>query len=194
MERNIVKFKESALNNVYKKREAEVLEYKTKLDKELEDYRSGKIKQNEAVLLLEEDMIQKTINEGYTDKLYLLKKKLSQRTDEMKDIIFKELLEKLEDFKKTEEYLLYLAKLIETIKSYCKPGDSIQILIDPTDGHLKEELEKRVKCPLVIEDSFIGGVRAFLNDNVMIDNSFQSKFGELQANFSLLKYGDEIAG
>ena len=64
--------------------------------------------------------------------------------------------------------------------------DVITVYIDPDDASLKNELANELNCNVVVSDySFGGGTRTVIEEKqILIDNSFETKFDNLYDDFS----------
>lgn len=93
---------------------------------------------------------------------------------ELKNQLFKEVKELLEDYKKTDAYKQYLVSYIHKAAEYAD-GQSLTIYIDKSDEGLKGYLEEYTGMTITIsQEDFIGGVRSVIpGRNVLVDRTFK---------------------
>lgn len=184
-------FYEFTIKNAYEKSNITITEYKEALEEKFEDHKIAKLKQAEVDILNEKDIIKRENNDKYSHANQFIKKELIKKNQEFTDNIFQELIKLLNNYKKTKDYQNMLIKQINNIRMYAKWGEEQIIYLEPSDIDLKEELEKETNCTLTMaEDSFIGGIKAVVNKNILIDNSFLSKIEELRENFNIHKLNE----
>ncbi|MDF2951974.1 MAG: V-type synthase subunit [Anaerocolumna sp.] len=87
---------------------------------------------------------------------------------------------------KTPEYTQLLTSQIVKAKEFAN-GEEMIIYINSSDESLKETLEAKTGAKLTISNrDFIGGTRAVMQEkNILIDNSFITRFKEAKNEFVL---------
>ena len=110
---------------------------------------------------------------------------VNQASDELKEKLFVEVKQLLEDYMTTSAYQQLLIKQIKNIQKEAGSGKLI-LYIDPADSDKRSSLQVATGAPVTVSEySFMGGTRAVLQDrNILIDNSFASKLEKLKADFS----------
>ena len=110
---------------------------------------------------------------------------VNQASDELKEKLFVEVKQQLEDYMTTSTYQQLLIKQIKNIQKEAGSGKLI-LYIDPADSDKRSSLQAATGAPITVSEySFMGGTRAVLQDrNILIDNSFASKLEKLKADFS----------
>ena len=105
--------------------------------------------------------------------------------NELKEKLFVEVKQLLEDYMTTSAYQQLLIKQIKNIQKEAGSGKLI-LYIDPADSDKRSSLQVATGAPVTVSEySFMGGTRAVLQDrNILIDNSFASKLEKLKADFS----------
>lgn len=185
-------FQESSINSAYEKSNRAVREYEEALERKFEEHKREKLKHAENEIKTETDLIKRENNDKYSQAQNNIKKEFTKRSQELTEKIFYELIDLIKSYKKTEDYKKLLIKQINNVRTYVKWGEEQSIYIDSTDVLLKNELENATNCSLsVAEESFIGGIRANVSNNIYIDDSFLTKLDELEENFNLLKCIEE---
>lgn len=113
-----------------------------------------------------------------------IKRRISEKNEELISRLFQDVLAKLNNYMKTEDYVELLKKQIEAAKAFAK-GESMTVYLNPSDSHLKTRLEEQTKTTLTISDrDFTGGIRAVVHSkNVLIDSSFSSRLLEEKESF-----------
>lgn len=106
-----------------------------------------------------------------------LKRKLGKRQLLLKDQIFSEVRNMLDDYMLTDAYIDLLQSYINDAASFAA-GESLTIYMNANDADKKAELEQRTGLHLTISnDDFYGGIRAAIpGRNILIDHSFKRKF------------------
>ncbi len=114
-----------------------------------------------------------------------IKRKITQKQNELKEKLFVEVKQQLEDYMTTSTYQQLLIKQIKNIQKEAGSGKLI-LYIDPADSDKRSSLQAATGAPITVSEySFMGGTRAVLQDrNILIDNSFASKLEKLKADFS----------
>lgn len=113
-----------------------------------------------------------------------IKRDITLKQNKMKSDIFSQVVDKLNDFKKTDEYKALLVKQIESVNNEF-PDVDITFYIDSEDTNLLEYLKEITHSTIEIsQTSFIGGTKAIIIEkNILVDNTFKSKLSEEQENF-----------
>lgn len=103
-----------------------------------------------------------------------LKRELGKTQKKLKEALFQEVLEQLQEYMKTDEYMKTLITYIEKAIGFVN-GESMTIYINPTDEDKKKYLEEHTGLTLTVsKEDFIGGIRAVLHErNILIDYAFK---------------------
>lgn len=109
---------------------------------------------------------------------------MRKKASELNTKLYTEVCEKLEDFKKTPEYVELLKKYIQKVQEYSLDCP-FTIFIDKSDEHLIDTIKKycnqKIKFSL---EPIIGGIFAYLpNEKILLNLSFKEKLLELLDNF-----------
>lgn len=188
-EEKLKHFHEASINSAYEKSTIAISDYKDVLEKKYNEHKAFKLKKAENEIKQETDNIIRKNNDKYSHAHNYIKMELTVKTKEITDKIFDELIMMLNEYKKTDDYKKLLIHQITSVRTYARWGEEQTIYIEASDIAYKDELEKQTNCTLTVsEESFIGGIQAVVNQNVLIDNSFLSKINELRENFNFSKY------
>ena len=106
------------------------------------------------------------------------------KQEELKETLFVEVKQKAQAFMETPEYMDYLCKQIQEVKSFAGE-DEIQISLSSGDSSKLEALSQKTGAELTVSsDDFIGGIRAAIpQKNIMIDNSFLEGLESMRKEF-----------
>ncbi len=159
--------------------------YKAHIDRHYNDKMEEAEKKAELkIKATKEDIIKKAKKECANEQLRL-KRKISNKQMELKNILKDEIKKQLVEFAKTEEYMMMLEKQIKEILDFAM-GNSVNIYLDANDADKKEILESKTNCTLTIfKKQFLGGTMAEIPvKNIWIDNSFESKLDGIMEDYT----------
>ena len=174
-------FEESSLEEARKQASAMIEEYKVNLDKVEKEHKATTLRQSDLQLKTESDNLKRNNNMALSKEQL----QITQKQNELKEKLFVEVKQLLEDYMTTSEYQQLLIKQIKNIQKEAGSGKLI-LYIDPADSDKRSSLQLATGAPVTVSEySFMGGTRAVLQDrNILIDNSFASKLEKLKADFS----------
>lgn len=146
------------------------------LEKLLEDHRSEARRQSETRVKAETTNARLSLNQAAAKSQLEIKRRQGKVQQELKDKVFKEALELVKDYMKTEAYSDFLVKCIRNAERFAGSTDLV-IYINPSDEGKRSDLEDATGIHLTISaEDFIGGVRAVIRSrNILIDNSFKTQ-------------------
>lgn len=168
-----------------------IKEHSDALEKIFDDHKETALRQAELTIKTETNNAKQELNKALAKSQLDLKRKQGKCQTQLKNQLFKRVLELTEEYMKTDAYDELLVKHISKALSFAQ-GEDMTIYINPSDADKKEMLEKRTGAVLTIsKEDFLGGVRAVIHDrHILIDNSFSSLLQEEYDNF--LFSGGEI--
>lgn len=160
-------------------------EYKTALETEMERHKQEKQAASENQFKIATDNAAREINKALSAEHLHIKRKLSKKQQQLKESIFAEVEDLLEDFSQKPEYTDWLEVKIKQSLEVAE-NDSIQIYLTAKDSAKAEELTKRTGItPLISETDFLGGIRAVIPEkNILIDNTFLTAFENEKERFN----------
>lgn len=160
-------------------------EYKTALETEMERHKQEKQAASENQFKIATDNAAREINKALSTEHLHIKRKLSKKQQQLKESIFAEVEDLLEDFSQKPEYTDWLEVKIKQSLEIAE-NDSIQIYLTAKDSAKAEELTKRTGItPLISETDFLGGIRAVIPEkNILIDNTFLTAFENEKERFN----------
>jgi vacuolar-type H+-ATPase subunit E/Vma4 len=161
-----------------------VEEYQKSLQTVFEEHKEGALRKAEAAYQAESDKLIRNKNRELSDEAIKQKRKISEKSAELTDKLFQEVMAILLPFKTTPVYYELLCSQIKEAVEFAR-GDSITIYIDPSDQALKTSLEADTLAVLTVSTrEFTGGIRAVITDkNILIDHSFLTRLEELHSSF-----------
>ena len=163
-----------------------VAAYKAMLDKNFAERKENALRKAKANFKIASDNIIRERNRKLSVETLDIKRKVLDKTTEISNRIFKDVIKMLEEYMKTPQYDdLLCAQIMNAIRF--AQGDSITLYINPTDAHRISSLEEKTGVSLTISNrDFIGGIRAVIpSRSILIDNSFLTKLDEEKSNFTL---------
>lgn len=160
-------------------------EYKAALETEMECHKQEKQAASESQFKIDSDNAAREINKALSAEHLHIKRKLSKKQQKLKESIFAEVEELLDDFSKKPEYTDWLEDKIKQSLEIAE-NDSVQIYLTAKDSAKAEELTKRTGItPLISETDFLGGIRAVIPEkNILIDNTFLTAFENEKERFN----------
>ena len=160
-------------------------EYKTALETEMERHKQEQQAASENQFKIATDNAAREINKALSAEHLHIKRKLSKKQQHLKESIFAEVEDLLEDFSKKPEYIDWLEDKIKQSLEIAE-NDSVQIYLTAKDSAKAEELKKRTGItPLISETNFLGGIRAVIPEkNILIDNTFLTAFENEKERFN----------
>lgn len=160
-------------------------EYQKGLDSVFDAYKADVYRKQALQLKFSEENLRKEKNTEVSKRQMEIRRAVGEKQEELKQNLFHEVEEKLESYKRTDAYDIYLKEWISRAKEFADQ-EEIQIYIDPADKNKLPELEKKTGAKLTVSEySFQGGMRAVIRSkNILIDQSFETKLNEIKKDFS----------
>ena len=184
-EEKLKHFSEVSMETAREEAQRAITEYKAVLEDEMEQHKKEKQAASENQFRIEAENAAREINKALSAEQLHIKRKLSRKQQELREILFSEIQEQLRAFTKTEGYADWLEAKVK--KALVIAGeDEIQISLSPEDADLIPEIEKRTGMrPLLAEDSFLGGIRAVIpQKNILIDDTLLTSFQNEKESFN----------
>lgn len=184
IEEKLKLFMDISVNGAYEKGQLMLEEYKIGMDKIFEEHRAESLATAETYMRTAKSGIKRNLSKDFSKQQTDIRRQLTEKQNELKEKIFSEVIDALEEYKKTEDYTKLLIKYIRDSISVAQ-NKEIEIFIDPEDSdklkYLSEQTDFEIK---ISESSFMGGMKAIIPaKNIIIDNSFESKFDLEKENF-----------
>lgn len=186
LDEKLASFRKLALADASQKSEEMIVEYQNSLQEMLKDHEEAMSRKTASLLEVESQKLIQEKNRQMAVEHLDFRRRLNEKTDELKEILFADVSERLSKYMETEEYEKCLEKQIRDALAFAR-GDKITIYINPTDEGKKAALEKATEATLTVSAiDFIGGTRAVISErNILIDRSFLTKMEEEKDSFAL---------
>ncbi|MEJ8733553.1 MULTISPECIES: V-type ATP synthase subunit E [Mediterraneibacter] len=167
--------------------------YKEALEKVLKDHKEEAIRQSQTRIKAETTNARQQLNQAMAKSQLEIKRQYGKIQLDLKEKIFEEAKNLIDDYMKTESYMDYLIKCIRHAQNFAGE-DPVIIYINPSDETKRSDLEDATGLHLTISaEDFIGGVRSVIRArNILIDHSFKTKLRNEYDAFLFLG-GDGIA-
>lgn len=167
--------------------------HKEALEKIFEDHKAEALRQAETRIKAETTNARLTLNQAVAKSQLEIKRSQGKIQQELKDKVFEEAGEIIQEYMKTEAYDDFLIKCIRQAERYAGTSE-IVIYINPSDEQKRSDLEDATGVHLTVSaEDFIGGIRAVIRSrNILIDNSFKTQLRNEYDRFLFLG-GDTIA-
>lgn len=159
-------------------------EYTAALEQTFAEHQQDARRRAEQQVALESERIEHETNKKLSLEQIGIKRELGHKQEELKDKIFVELKDVLEQYMETPEYTQLLEKQIRHAREFAGK-EFFTIYIDPADEIRLNRLALHNSADIrVSEYSFMGGTRAVIpSRHILIDNSFQTKLEEARRDF-----------
>lgn len=184
MEEKMEHFTSITIENALK-HSADVLEdYRKSAEKRFEAHKANQQKAAEEEEKMAKEGVKRQASKEFTMEQLHIRRKHNHKQEELKEKLFAEVAQMLEDFKGTEQYKELLVRYINEAKKLA--GDNeIHMYIDSTDEGIKAYLEQTTGVELAISEiSLGGGIKAEIpSRNMLIDNAFASKLEEIREKY-----------
>ena len=117
-EEKLQHFYEVSVENAKEEAEQAVREYEQVLEASLEEHRQAKKRQMEMELQAETENAKRQMNKALSAEQLRIKRRLSRTQDHLKEKLFVRVAEKLQEFRKTPEYVAYLESWIQKARKF----------------------------------------------------------------------------
>lgn len=159
-------------------------DYTDSLRKILEEHKRDARRQADMQVAAETETIKREINKELSLEQINIKREFSVKQEDLKKMLMTELRNRLALFMESQDYVRLLEKQVKKAQEFAA-GAPITIYMDPCDADKVNRIALHTGAELTLSQySFLGGTRAVIpSRNILIDNSFQSKLEEAEANF-----------
>jgi len=192
LEKKLSHLQAAAMTEAREKADAIMKSYSDILTQQFEEHKQEAMNQSKALIASETTNAKQTLNKTVARTQTELKKELGKRQIELKDKLFDQVSQLLNDYMKTENYISLLVSYMTQAISFAD-GQSLTIFINPSDQDKQQRLKEQTGVVVTIsEEDFVGGIRAIIHErNVLIDRSFQSA---LEAEYKKFLFGGAPSG
>lgn len=177
IEEKLQHFYDSSIEEAYQEASQMIEEHKKNLDAMLFEHKRSRRQSAEAEVKAEAENARREVNKALSAQQLMIKRNWTKKQNELKDKLFAEVQNLLEDFVKTPEYDSYLCRKIKDAQDFAGE-DELHIYLTPSDSSRLESISQKTGAALRLADEeFIGGIRAIIpGKNILIDNSFREAF------------------
>ena len=177
IEEKLQHFYDSSIEEAYQEASQMIEEHKKNLDAMLSEHKRSRRQSAEAEVKAEAENARREVNKALSAQQLMIKRNWTKKQNELKDKLFAEVQNLLEDFVKTPEYDSYLCRKIKDVQDFAGE-DELHIYLTPSDSSRLESISQKTGAALRLADEeFIGGIRAIIpGKNILIDNSFREAF------------------
>ena len=144
-------FEDSSLEEARKQASAMIEEYKVNLDKVEKEHKATTLRQSDLQLKTESDNLKRNNNMALSKEQLQIKRKITQKQNELKEKLFVEVNQLLEDYMTTSAYQQLLIKQIKNIQKEAGSGKLI-LYIDPADSDKRSSLQVATGAPVTVSE------------------------------------------
>jgi len=179
-------FSEIVLKEASRKASAIIKDARKEKEKKLEEQEMNFLK--ESYLKIHEALaeVEKENNSVYSAKLFEAKKVLYNKRMEIADRVFENVLKKLDQYRKTQDYSEKLKQLIEKGLNEVG-GGKIRVIVDSEDLSLARQLAGKIRKDIEVSGSEtkLSGGCIVINDasGILADYSFNSRLEHERKSF-----------
>ena len=183
-EEKLQHFTTVTLENVQRECDQMLTEYKQNMDRYYKQQIEEADKKAKLTTSIAEDGIKRKASQEYTSMQMHLKRKINHKQEEIKDKLFAEVRELLKEYVKPPEYKEYVLSKIEYMKKFAA-GDELEVVLEPDDMELVDEIRQTSNLKIIVSDkASLGGVVGRIRHrNILIDESFETKFEDLKETY-----------
>lgn len=184
-EEKLAHFQQTAMESARAKSNSIIDDYKAGLEAIFQDFKEEKDRQAAMKIQAETDRLRLENNRQLHLEQLQIRQRLSDQAGALKDRLFTEVSNNLEEYMKSRNYFDWLAARILQAKKLAQT-DEVVVYLDPVDENLRVKLEKKTKVHLTISrESFFGGIRAVIPArHILIDDSFATRLKEEKEGFT----------
>lgn len=184
MEEKMEHFTSITIENALK-HSADVLEeYRKNADMRFEAHKINQQKAAKDEEKIAKEGVKRNASKEFTMEQLHIRRKHNHKQEELKEKLFNEVQEMLEEFKTTEEYRKLLIKYVNEAKKLA--GDNeINMYIDSSDEKYKDFIKEETGIMVSVSEMALGGgLKAEIpSRNMLIDNTFSSKIEEIRDKY-----------
>lgn len=180
-EEKLDRFKEICIEDARTQLNKVVTDFKNGLESTFSEHCEDEKRRQEMRVGIETEKIERETKKELSMDQLRIKRRVSKKHEELKDQLFDEVIEKLESYRKTDDYKKLIDKEINDILNLAG-GHPCDIFLDQEDSELIAKYKDKVK---VSNTAFSGGTVGIIPDkNIVIDNSFRTKIEAERNHFS----------
>ena len=154
------------------------------LEKLLKEHKAASRENARLQVKAETENARREVNKALSAQQLTIKRDWTKKQNELKEKLFVEVKNHLEQFTATPQYEEYLCRVIEEAREFAGE-DELFIYLSPEDSSLLHDMITRTRFPLQIaQESFMGGIKATIpSKNILIDHSFLGNYEAVYKQF-----------
>ena len=142
IEEKLKHFLDASIETANERSVRTIEEYQKGLDSVFDAYKADVYRKQALQLKFSEENLRKEKNTEVSKRQMEIRRAVGEKQEELKQNLFHEVEEKLESYKRTDAYDIYLKEWISRAKEFAD-HEEIQIYIDQADKNKLQELEKK---------------------------------------------------
>ncbi len=177
-------FMDSSIEDTSTKSVQILSRYKQSLDEEYENYKISAAKEGEFLKKSKINSTKQQLRKALAKEQLDIKRQVTNKQNSIKTKIFSAVSAKLEEYRKTPEYVQSLKNQLVKLSSDFA-GTDIVFYISIEDEALLDELKSVSDFNILVNDvSFMGGIKAVIpSRNMLVDLSYKTKLMEAEEQF-----------
>ena len=184
IEEKLQHFYDTSVAEAQAQAQAELDSHQKNLDKMLKKHKESRKLDAEAQIKAETENATREVNKALSAEQLTLRRDWTSKQTELKNELFVEVKNHLEDFMESPEYQDYLCSRIQKAREFAG-NDEIFIYLSPEDTALQRSIVAKTGFTVEISsEPFMGGIKATIPaKNILIDSSFMSAYEKLKKEF-----------
>lgn len=185
-EEKLSSFETTCLDDAREKLSRALADYRNGLESALKEHEQRAMWRANSRVKSEEEKIIREYRKQTAENEISLRREVSRKQEELKDMLFTELKNRLADFMSTESYVYWLNQCVKEAIEVAA-GEAVTIYFDPSDTDKIPRIAMRNSADIVVSRySFGGGMRAKIpTRNILIDRSFDSLVEEMRSKYNI---------
>lgn len=185
IEEKLQHFYDTSVTEAGEQASRELAAHREHLENMLAEHKQARKQDAEEQIKAETENARREVNKALSAEQLALKRSWTAKQNELKDKLFVEVKNRLEQFMDTREYEEYLCTKIQEAADFAGT-DEIFIYLSPEDASYQRSVVARTGFPVQVSDTpFMGGIKAAIpSKNILIDNSFLESFQNLRRQFN----------
>ena len=184
IEEKLQHFYDTSVAEAQAQAQAELDSHQKNLDEMLKKHKESRKLDAETQIKAETENATREVNKALSAEQLTLRRDWTSKQTELKNELFVEVKNHLEDFMESPEYQDYLCSRIQKAREFAG-NDEIFIYLSPEDTALQRSIVAKTGFTVEISsEPFMGGIKATIPaKNILIDSSFMSAYEKLKKEF-----------
>lgn len=184
IEEKLQHFYDTSVEEAKKQASRELEAHQNKLSEMLSEHKKARTQDAQAEISAETENAKREVNKALSARQLTLRRSWNAKQNKLKDKLFTEVKDCLQEFMGTPEYEAYLCRKVREAAAFAG-DDEIFIYLSPEDSDHQHSVTAQTGFPVQIsEKSFLGGIKASIpGKNILIDNSFMEAYQRAYKEF-----------